>query len=84
MPSKLHPKATKGRRPSALEVAYITIQEANKESPYEDAPISSFLATIGQELKIEHINAILSYPTDHRYNAVLNQLADWLQRNGYC
>lgn len=59
------------------------IEKANRETPYEEAPMSSFLAQVGEELNIEKFNAILANPKDPRYSDAFSKLEIWLMENGF-
>lgn len=75
---KLNPEKKKN-----ISAAQRTIDEAARETPYEDAPISSFLAKIGEELGIEDFNVILVDANDSRYADTFAQLEAWLTKNGF-
>lgn len=64
-------------------IAQRTVNAAARETPYEDAPFSSFLSKIGEELSIEEFNAILANSADPRYADAFAQLETWLNENGY-
>lgn len=73
----------KKQKTKKVSIAQETVNAATQETPYEDAPISNFLAKIGEELGIEQFNAILANSADPRYANTFVQLEAWLNKNGY-